>query len=80
MTASGFKTEMKQLGIRMKAIRKKRGLTLDQVHVLSGVTKSLLSQYENAKLPNIELYTLFLIAKAMEVTVSQLTDYGGVMP
>jgi len=80
MVSSGFKTEMKRLGVRIKAIRKARGMTLLQLQGATGIAKSTLSQYENGKFPNIEFYTMFLIAKALSVTTSELTNYDGPIP
>jgi XRE family transcriptional regulator, fatty acid utilization regulator len=80
MVVSGFKTEVKNLGIRIRKIRKSRKLTLQQLGDLTGIGKSNLSRYENAKAPNIEYLTIFTIAKALDVSVSELTNYEGPIP
>ena len=80
MAVSGFKTEIKRLGARIREIRKRRKLTLLQLQIATGIAKTTLGRYENARYPNVELLTLFLIAKALEVSVSQLCDYDGPIP
>jgi transcriptional regulator with XRE-family HTH domain len=80
MTVSGFKTELKKLGERIKLVRKNRGMTLLQLQSLTGIAKTTLSRYENAKYPNVEFLTLFIIAKALEITISELTNYDSPVP
>lgn len=80
MAVAGFKTEIKRLGARIKAIRKKRGMKLLELQAATGIAKSTLSRYENGRYPNVELYTLFLISKALDVTTSQMTDYDAPIP
>lgn len=61
------------IGPRIKAIRKQRKLTLDALSEQSGVSKSVLSELENAK-GNPTFATLWSVAKALGIDLSQLTD------
>jgi transcriptional regulator with XRE-family HTH domain len=80
MTATGFGTELKKLGGRIKMIRKDRKMTLKQLEATTGIAESTLSKYENARYPNVELLTLFMIGKSLGVTVSELTNYDSPIP
>ena len=56
------------LGAKIRKLRQRRGMTLQEVSILSGLSKSLLSQIENdASAP--PLTTLIRIAKALGVTI-----------
>lgn len=55
-------------------------MKLIQLEALTGIANGTLSRYENARYPNVELLTLFIIAKALEVTVGELFDYDGPIP
>jgi transcriptional regulator with XRE-family HTH domain len=80
MAKTGFNTELKRLGKRIKDIRKDRELTLVQLQGLTGIANGTLSRYENAKYANVELLTLHIIAKAMDATLAHLFDYDGPIP
>lgn len=79
MKKSEYELELEKLGVRIKDIRKHRKLKLLDLEVLSGINDSKISRYERG-LENIEFHTIFKLAKALQVTVSMLTDYGGPMP
>lgn len=56
------------LGAKIRRLRQRRGMTLQEVSILSGLSKSLLSQIENeASAP--PLTTLIRIAKALGVNI-----------
>ena len=80
MTKRGFNTELIKLGARIKQIRKFRKMRLLDLQVASGIDKTNLSKYENAKYPNVEFLTLFMLAEGLQVSVAQLTDYDGPLP
>lgn len=61
------------LARRIKELRLKRGLTLEQVALRSGLTRSGLSKIENFRVTP-SLPALASIAEALDVTVSRLVD------
>lgn len=79
MESSDYALELEKLGKRIKQLRKYRNLRLLDLEVLSGIDDSTISKYERG-LGNIEFHTIFKLAKALEVTVSFLTDYEGPLP
>lgn len=79
MSDEDYKSELVSLGKRIRQIRKHRNYTLVALEVQSGINDSDLSRYERG-LENIEFHTLFKIAKALEVSISVLTDYDGDIP
>lgn len=67
------RSEAFRLGARIRAVRKERGLTLDALGQLVGVTRSFLSQVENdISAPSIE--TLRKIARALGTPVFALVE------
>ena len=61
------------VGNRIKEIRKKRGLTQEQLGKLLNISQTMVAQYENNKRkPKLE--TLQKIATALKVPVSELDD------
>lgn len=67
------RSEAFRLGARIRAVRKERGLTLDVLGQLAGVTRSFLSQVENdISAPSIE--TLRKIARALGTPVFALVE------
>jgi transcriptional regulator with XRE-family HTH domain len=76
---STFEKELESLGRRIKQLRKHRKLRLLDLEMLSGVNDSDLSRYERGK-ENIELHTLYKLARALEVEIADLTSYDGVLP
>jgi transcriptional regulator with XRE-family HTH domain len=79
METPDFASELVRLGNRIKAIRKHRKLTLLELEMLSGINDSDLSRYEQGK-ENLEFFTIYKLAKALEIEVSVLTDYDGLLP
>ncbi len=62
---------MRGMDMRLKDIRKDRGLTIDQVASMTGLSRGFISQIENGRRePGSE--TLRQIAAAFEVPVSDL--------
>jgi transcriptional regulator with XRE-family HTH domain len=71
--ANAGRSQAVRLGARIRAVRKERGLTLDVLGRLAGVTRSFLSQVENdISAPSIE--TLRKIAQALGTPVFALVD------
>jgi transcriptional regulator with XRE-family HTH domain len=56
------------LGAKIRRLRRRRGMTLQEVSILSGLSKSLLSQIEN-ETSAPPLTTLIRIAKALGVNI-----------
>ena len=64
---------MKELGIRVKQQRLRKGFTLQAVATEAGFSKSLISKIENGKVtPAIS--TLLKIATVLETTITELLD------
>lgn len=61
------------LGSRVTELRKKNGLTLEQLATSSGVSRSMLSQIERGK-ANPTLVVTFRIAKAFGMSIGELVD------
>ena len=60
-------------GMKIKSIRKEKGMTLQQIADIMGCTPQHISQYENGKrLPKIE--TLMRLSKALNVDIDDLVD------
>lgn len=61
--------------ILLKEIRKKRGLSLRQVSILTGVGYKTIHDIENGSMPRID--TLELLAKGLKIKISDLisSDY-----
>jgi len=62
-----------QLGPRLQQIRKKRRLTLDQLAVMSGVSRSMLSQIERGE-TNPTFATLWNLTRALGLDLSDLVS------
>lgn len=60
------------LGTRIKDLRKKRGLTLDQLAELTGSSKSYIWELENKTPPRPSADKLSKIAEKLGVTISYL--------
>jgi transcriptional regulator with XRE-family HTH domain len=74
-----FASELKQLGLRIRQIRKHRKLRLLDLEVLSGINDSDISRFEKGR-GNIEFLTIYKLARALEVDVVVLMDYDGPLP
>ena len=71
--------ESKEFGKRLMRLRDHRSLTQVELEVLSNITHSDISRFETGK-GNIELDTVHILAKALEVTIADLFDYNGPLP
>jgi transcriptional regulator with XRE-family HTH domain/quercetin dioxygenase-like cupin family protein len=63
------------LGLRLRAARKKSGLTLRQVAKDLGLSPSFVSQMENGK-SQPSVATLYSIARLLDVSIDELFDSG----
>jgi transcriptional regulator with XRE-family HTH domain len=63
-----------ELGQRLRAVRKDRGRTLEEVSERAGISISALSKIENASL-SVTYDTLLMLAAALEIDVTSL--FGG---
>lgn len=77
--AKDFDTELEDLGQRLKNLRKHRKLRLIDMEVLSGIQDSKLSRIERG-LENIELHTIYKLAKGLQVEMHVMFDYTGPLP
>lgn len=69
------KTSLPEIGPRLQAIRKRRGLTLEQLAGRSGVSRSMLSQIERG-IANPTFATLWSLTQALGLDLSELA--GGI--
>jgi len=67
------------LGPRLHAIRKARGLTLDELSERSGISKSMLSQIERGQ-ANPTFGTLWNITQSLGLELSELVEAGARRP
>jgi len=75
MNVSGFSTEQENFGKMVKLHRKERKLRLLDLEIITGIDDSTLSKIEKGKI-NVELLTIFKLAKAFEITSHELLDYS----
>jgi len=67
------KTFLKTVGLKIRAIRKSKGLSQEKLADLSNIHFTHLSDLENSK-SNPSATTLFQIAEALEVPLSELVS------
>ncbi|GAA1025297.1 MULTISPECIES: helix-turn-helix domain-containing protein [Amycolatopsis] len=67
---------MGSIGVTIRRFRRWRGLTLDQLAGLSGISKGYLSKIENEQKPVDRRSTLVKIAGALRVSLSDITGDG----
>lgn len=60
------------LGHRLKALRKERGLTQEELGNLLGVTKASIQKYENGVIQNIKPRTIEKLAEVFNIESSYL--------
>jgi transcriptional regulator with XRE-family HTH domain len=64
---------MEKLGKQLRTTRRTRGLTLEQLSKLAGVSKAMLSQIEQSKI-NPTVAIILKICDALNVSISELID------
>lgn len=69
--------ENQKIGITIRRIRKQRGLTMRQLATQAKLTTSTVCHTENASKKGVQMYTLIGIAKALDITVSDLLKKAG---
>jgi transcriptional regulator with XRE-family HTH domain len=69
---------MAHVGGRIRTLRAERQMTLDDLAKKSGLSKGLLSKLENLTDSNPSIETLYKIAEAFGVTLSDLLESGKV--
>lgn len=65
---------MKNVGVRIKALRMEKGFTLPKLAEEAELSKGLLSKLENSSDSNPSLSTLYKIANALNVTVADMLN------
>jgi transcriptional regulator with XRE-family HTH domain len=63
----------KAIGSRLKAARRKKGLTQVELSVVLGIQPETVSRYESGAVP-VSLATLFQLAEDLDVGVHELLD------
>ncbi|MBC9913199.1 helix-turn-helix domain-containing protein [Chitinophaga varians] len=74
------KEVLKQLGIKLRRLRKAMGLSLRDIEARTGVPNTSLSKIERG-LKDVEFLTICKLANGLETTISELTkdlDHGDV--
>jgi transcriptional regulator with XRE-family HTH domain len=61
------------IGSKIRETRINKGLSMEKVAHLSGLSYSQIIRIENAKI-NTSIYQLYLISKALEVTMGEICD------
>ena len=61
------------IGSKIRDTRINKGLSMEKVAHLSGLSYSQIIRIENAKI-NTSIYQLYLISKALEVNLSEICD------
>jgi len=67
--------DIESLGLRIRFLRKAKGLTLARVASATGLSTGFLSQVENGQ-TNISLSALYRVARALDTTAPELLAYG----
>jgi len=74
-----YSEELQQMGARIRAIRKHKGLKLLDLETLTGIYDSEISRIERG-LVKVEVQTVYKIAKALNVEIRAIFDYDGPLP
>lgn len=61
------------IGSKIRDTRINKGLSMERLAHLSGLSYSQIIRIENAKI-NTSIYQLYLISKALEVNLSEICD------
>jgi transcriptional regulator with XRE-family HTH domain len=61
------------IGSKIRETRINKGLSMEKVAHLSGLSYSQIIRIENAKI-NTSIYQLYLISNALEVTMGEICD------
>ena len=76
---SRFEEERKKLGYRILQLSKHRKQKQDELSVLANIDAGDINNYIKGE-ENIEIFTLYRIAKALEISLFSLFDYNGILP
>lgn len=77
--ADKFADELKELGLRLRNLRKHRKLKLLDMEVLCGIQDSKISRIERG-MENVEIHTVFKLATALQVELCDVFQYTGKLP
>lgn len=69
-----MKTKAESLAARVKRLRDDRGYKQDDLAVASGIKQQTISDIEAGRTTNPRLDTLLALARALEISVSELID------
>jgi putative transcriptional regulator len=67
------KVALKKLGLKIKQLRTEKGLSQLALGIEIDVEKSNISRMESGRV-NVRFYTLFKVAKALNIDLSELVD------
>ena len=62
------------IGIRLKAIRTRKGMSQNQLSIAAGVPRSTIGQVESGLQQSMSIENLIKIARALRVTLDQLVQ------
>jgi len=68
-----IKQDLPAIGLRLRDLRKARGMTLDSLAAVSGVSRSLLSQIERGQ-ANPTIATVWNLTRTLEIELTDLVD------
>ena len=66
--------QLRAFGLRLKELRKQKGITQERLSELSGMDLSHIARIETAK-RNPKLTTLIVLSRALDISLSELVDY-----
>ena len=68
-------TARRKLGQRIKELRKKNGLTQDELAEKTGIDYKYIQKIEGKNPPAVRIDTIEKLAKAFKITCSKLLDF-----
>ncbi|GKU82880.1 helix-turn-helix domain-containing protein [Niallia sp. NCCP-28] len=63
------------LGDKIQSLRKRKGLSITRLSIITGVSKSYISYIERNKQKNPSLVILLKLSKALEIDLQELVYY-----
>lgn len=66
---------MNMLGDKIQSLRKRKGLSITRLSIITGVSKSYISYIERNKQKNPSLVILLKLSKALEIDLQELVYY-----
>ena len=68
------KTENKYIGLKIKKLRKEKGLTMAQLGALVNLQESTVNRYEQGKIRSLDINILKRFSDVLDTTIHELTS------